>query len=386
MAKPTKDSEFGDVIYQFADRFTLQRSWSLAAQLVARHPGLDLRVDCVQGGDGHQLLLVGRPPTGEANQYRRAGQRVQFDLPGGAAWVARDGAVLRLSWLDVFAAGPPRQVVEYLEREGGFGAGDPDGATMRSWVYRVIGQILARHLDDAATWQALSPGFTAGPTGEDVDAVAALYSPFLRADAQPGETLPPLGRALKDLACFQGRGRRDGEPQVPEDRTLGDQLRDGAMGRINLDDLAGVVEGFTIDELTAAIKAWERRPVATAAGHCGADGRTGSAARDRTLRSVENGEPPRIAVRVSGWVVCRDLQPVAVLDDENGMVYLPGGAAISGRSLTGSSGDDERWASPVELAAAVLAGPPEEAAERFARLYPGLIARAALFHREVSMP
>ena len=145
-----------DVEYRFADRFALQQSWGLAAEIVANHP--ELTVSRAQGTDRNQLLVVHDGPTG---------RRIQFDLIAGAQFLDAAGIVRWFSWLDVFAQDDPLGAARHLQQGAGFTVpGERPRVTGRVLVYRLIARILGLNLDDECAWQAV-----AVPTIGDDEAV-----------------------------------------------------------------------------------------------------------------------------------------------------------------------------------------------------------------------
>lgn len=178
MSEHTRD---GDIIVRFADRFALQQSWWLASEIARRHGNLQIsRV----GDDTYQGILLVHDGS--------MGRRIQFDLPGGAAWQNKAGEVERMSWIDVFEADDPHAAVKRLERESGLGIPESAAETnLRTIVYRVAAALLAAKLDDRHSWQIVpAPLVTSG-----VEADESLA--MLRRFASTG---PQIDYAYADMA------------------------------------------------------------------------------------------------------------------------------------------------------------------------------------------
>ncbi|HSP52345.1 MAG TPA: hypothetical protein VLO00_05555 [Cryobacterium sp.] len=127
-----------------ADRFLTAQMWWIASELVRRHP--HLRISGVEIDEGDRLLIV---------HDEQDGMSVQWDLEGGCKFLV-DGAVQKISWIQMLAALSPHAIVKRIEVETGLGIPKAAPAvSTRALTYRVIASALATATNDRYEWYAV---------------------------------------------------------------------------------------------------------------------------------------------------------------------------------------------------------------------------------------
>lgn len=172
-----------------ADRFLTAQMWWIASELVRRHP--HLRISGIEVADGARLLIV---------HDEQDSMSIQWELVGGCKFLV-DGAVTRISWIEMMAAASPHETVKRIEVSSGLGVPKATPVTTpRTLAYRVIASALAAAVDDRHDWYAVPAPMM--PTDDPDDPGSAYFHAFPSALAARAE----YSRAANEQLDETGRG------------------------------------------------------------------------------------------------------------------------------------------------------------------------------------